>query len=339
MSPVRLRPRDAPGPLGPVPSLVLGLVVLLLGLAGARGETRQAARLSYERPAGVENCPAEATVRDAVAARLGYDPFRPAAERTVTARIQRVPGAPVALFAVVELRDAAGKVVGTRSLASQDCAELAAAMALAVSIAIDPLVLSRPQPANLPPVVVLPLPAPPPPPPAPPPRPSPARRRVFVRARLGALATLGAAPTIIGGGFTAQVGLRVGLFSLGLEGRADVPVSAPVEGLGSVQTSLLLATLVPCLHFRFVAGCALASAGALQGSGAGISAPLQQTTFYAAAGARLGLEFQVHRLLWLTPHLDLQATLTRTTLRINGQEAWTTPPLSGALGFALLGAF
>jgi len=40
-------------------------------------------RLVYARGVGAEGCPGEGTLRHAVAARLGYDPFFPSAERTI----------------------------------------------------------------------------------------------------------------------------------------------------------------------------------------------------------------------------------------------------------------
>jgi hypothetical protein len=119
--------------------------------------------------------------------------------------------------------------------------------------------------------------------------------------------------------------------SLSLEGRADLPAEKSVKA-GTVSTSLLLATLVPCYHYDALALCALGSAGALQGSGAGVDQPRKDTTFYAAAGGRVG--FEVRALPWLAVQAfgDLRGTLTRTTLSIDNQDAWTTPALSAAVG-------
>jgi hypothetical protein len=129
-----------------------------LHVASARAQPPPV-RLEYARGAGAEHCPEDAAVRSAVVARLGYDPFRDDAQRTVAAAIE---GNKQRLRADVNLRDAAGAVTGTRRLVSDknDCIELAAAMTLAISIAIDPQSLTRP--------------APPPPPPTPPAPPTPA---------------------------------------------------------------------------------------------------------------------------------------------------------------------
>jgi hypothetical protein len=215
-------------------------------------------------------------------------------------------------------------------------------MELAISIAVDPMVLTRPSP----PPKATPSPAAPPiaPPPSPPlasPPPKPPRdprNKVTVRSSVGALASLGSAPNVAFG-FTTQIGLRWRLASFGLEGRADLPASTDVSGLGRVKSSLLLVTFVPCAHYRFLLGCALVSVGALQGAGENVSLPREGTTFYAAAGARLGAEIHLVKFLYLCPHLDIQATLTRTTLQIDGRNAWTTPPISGDLGLSIAANF
>src|SRR5204862_4286698 len=105
--------------------------------------------LIYNPGADTTGCPDEQTLRNAVSARLGYDPFRPDAERTlqvdiVVDRRHERRG----LRAHVELRDAAGNSAGSRDIGSQrsDCGELASALTLAISIAIDPMILTRPTP-------------------------------------------------------------------------------------------------------------------------------------------------------------------------------------------------
>jgi hypothetical protein len=72
-----------------------------------------------------------------VASRLGYDPFFPTAERTIVVVIGPDPPQ---LRGKVLLLDSAGVVQGQRefSTALGRCRELVHAMALSVSIAIDP---------------------------------------------------------------------------------------------------------------------------------------------------------------------------------------------------------
>ena len=67
--------------------------------------------------------------------------------------------------------------------------------------------------------------------------------------------------------------------------------------------------------------------------------PRRKSTFYAAGGGRLGVEIPLVAPLAFGFHGDLLASLTRTTLRIDGKEAWSSPPLSGLLGVSALGMF
>jgi hypothetical protein len=79
--------------------------------------------------------------------------------------------------------------------------------------------------------------------------------------------------------------------------------------------------------------------GALQGAGEKVVEPRQESTFYAGAGARVGTEIHLVKFLYLRIHLGVLATLTRTTLHIDGKAAWTTPPVSGDLGISLAANF
>jgi hypothetical protein len=300
----------------------LALAAAWLAASSAAAEERPSARLDYRADADA-GCPDERAIADQVAARLGYDPFRRDAATTVRAIITREGRG---LRARIEIRDAGGGELGARQLgSSRDCAELVSAAALAISIALDPL-QAKAQP---------PLPKPPEcptcpvcPPPAPPPR-DPVRFRVAA----GLQAGLGAVPSVGSLGITVQARLDWRSFSLALEGRADPRLGgADAPAGGRVDATLLLALLAPCAHLKVVLACALVAAGALQGEGIGLASPNRQTTFYAAAGARLGVELPLPHRLSVGLHLDGLAPLVRTTLQVDGRDVWVTPPFSGALG-------
>jgi hypothetical protein len=312
------------------------LALSWLLLAPPAHADKRKARLRYDVAPEVEGCPSEASVRNAVGARLGYDPFDASAAETIAAAI--APGKD-ALEARVEVRDADGKATGSRVIRSpgRDCAELSEAMTLAISIAIDPLSITRPAPEPPPPAPPPPAACPPckAPPPCPAPEPEPEAPVVF-RASAGALVAFGVAPGPVTGGFGAGAGIRWRALSVGLEGRADIPVTAETD-LGVVESHVLLATLVPCGHYDLFSACALLSAGALRGAMPDLGQ--RDTTFYAAAGVRAALEIPLYDALFGRVHADLQAPLTRTTLSLAGVEAWRTPPVHGAVGFAALGEF
>jgi hypothetical protein len=314
---------------------VLLSVLLLTRAAGAEPPAR---RLLYGRGEGAASCPDEQALRESVAARLGHDPFRADAEGAVSATISRGSRG---LRAVVELRDRSGRVTGSRLLTTtrRDCQELASAMALAICIAVDPLVLSRVLPPKEPPPPPSPPPAPAPPPcPACPVCPPPPRAPVRFRAGVGAQLDLGAVPTLASLGVVAQAELRHRAFALALEGRVDPELGSAraLSDSGGVGATLLLALLIPCARLRSFGLCALLGMGALKGRGVDLAVSGHDTTFYAAAGARLSLEVPLlPQRLALDLHLDGLAPLTRTGLRIDGAEVWATPPIAGGLGAIL----
>src|SRR5689334_10126408 len=93
--------------------------------------------LSYVREAGVDECPDERWIRQAVTSRLGFDPFADDAEVRVEAKISSDARG---LVGTLGLTDRSGARLGKRELRSdaRDCLELSSAMELAISIAVDP---------------------------------------------------------------------------------------------------------------------------------------------------------------------------------------------------------
>jgi hypothetical protein len=340
----------------------------LLGGVSAGAEPAHTARLSYTLGRGAEQCPDEQTVRAAVAERLGYDPFQPGARRLVTATVRRAGGS---LRGEVNLRDARGAVSGTRQLTAtdDDCVELVTAMALAISLAIDPTSLPRP-PAPVAPPAGGPAPSPggepapraspapsapslpsTPPPPAPPPAVAPpvvaaprpvvvpaAAPRPSLRIGVGGVFAAGTEPGLTGG-FTLLAGIRRGALSGSFEGRADLPASVRATGGGTVSASLLSLTIVPCAHLGLAVVCALGSVGALRGSGAGVAQPKDDATLYGAAGIRAGVEVPLGARLSAAFHGDVAVTLARATLELEQRPVWTAPPASAALGAGILAHF
>jgi hypothetical protein len=319
----------------------------------ARGTTaRPTANLRYTRGEGAERCPEAETIRNAVAARLGRDPWDEAAPRLIIVAVAREGEG---LRARVELRGQGGRIAGLREMTSpgRDCIELAAAVELAISIAIDPLSFTSPsrtpsdarreaarrsgttdktareKPAANSAVTK-----------------APAREnktRLQVAASIGGLAAVGSAPAVAGG-ITVQGRLRWGQLSLALEGRMDLPAYEDIPG-GQVSSSLLLMGGVGCVHLPVpraeAFGCGVVYVGALRGAGHDIARPERTTLAYATGGARLGVELPLYSILSLRVYGDLLATLTRITLRESGgpAEFWSTPPLSGAVGAAAVGTF
>jgi len=322
----------------------VALVVAAAPLGRAQAEPSKpppAVRLVYDRGPSAADCPDEQMVVYAVRARLGFDPFHEPADLVIRASLFRIGEE---LRATIRLSDNR-RNQGERNLVSRrsDCTELASAVELALSIAVDPLSVARdaPAPASAPaPIVVgqaAPPAAPAPPaavsvqaaPPAPP---------KHVQATLGAAGSVGGsvAPTL---GVVAGVGFGTDSWSVAIEGRADLPASKEVDGGGRITASMLAGTLAPCFQRWLLGGCLLATVAALRGAGEGLDAPREQTTWLVAGGARVLIEAPGSGWVAFRAHLDLLSPLVRTTLKVGGNPVWTAPPISAALGVAAVVRF
>ena len=304
-------------------------------------------RLTYARGSGAEGCPEETIVRQAVAARLGYDPFFAAADKTIVARILR---SREDLRATVELVDDHGIVRGVREFKARNgqCDELVATMALAISIAIDPTnpgILggppkARPEPPGSTPAS-LERPAPASAPIAPASRPAqqpeadvpePPAQRVessTVRVTAALFAAFGTAPAATTG-LALSAGIRKGFWSVNAEGRAELPGTAEA-GIGQIRTSLWAGALLPCLHFDPLSLCASAWLGSLRAQGIGFPTSATDHAPYAAAGLRLGVEIPMTAHWAFYPSIDVLGPLFPVDLQVDGSSHWRMPDISAFL--------
>ncbi len=256
-------------------------------LLASTAHATPSARLVYARSAGAESCPTEAELRRAVAARVGYDPFFAWAKKTIVARM--ATASPRGFFVSVNLVDEQGMETGDRVVRTEGgCAELLDVAALAIAIAIDPQSLV-PQPRSTTPPIE-PPPAPPPPrgaaksrptrAPTPEPTASPPLRLLGT---VSAVFSSGQAPRPTAGA-ALGISARWTSVSLGLEGAAQLPVSARASGGGSVSAWLAGLALTPCAHADPIFLRAVAGAGSLQASGTGVLDGKSQSILWLAAG-------------------------------------------------------
>jgi hypothetical protein len=350
--------------------LTCGALAALLLAGTARASP--AARLVYARSPEAATCPDETALRAAVAARFGYDPFFPWARQTVVVQVARPHGK---LVARVQLVDERGMAQGTREIASarRDCAELFDATALAISIALDILAQSEkaaeraaPEAAPEPPAgaatgtatgtatatatatttatatataTTTPTPTPTTTatptttPTAPPPSLHPALG-------LDLEASVGLAPALVPG-VSAFARLGLASISLAAEVRADAPASAadPAGRGGQVASHLFAGALVPCWHLGPLAGCAVGLFGVLEATGQDLPAPRSGSTWMAAAGGRVVLEWPLSARLALRARAEALGNLRRTTLGLGPDDVWTAPPVAGAAGAGLAWRF
>ncbi len=298
-------------------SLLISILVAHPQVASAvSAQARPTARLIYLRGAEAESCPDEPALRKAVSARLRYDPFRTdgaTALRVVVSRADRTWRARITLL------DGQDQTVGERELlAHRDCAELASALELAISIAIDPQMLSRPL-VSAPAVE------------------APPQQVTTLHLEVGAVLDLGLLPRP-SGGLLVGGRLQRGRLSLGAEAAADLPASFSVSG-GRIDAFLLRAQLAACVSFEPVALCGLGSAGALRIDGLGLDDAKGAWAPFLAGGVRSTLEIPAQGTYSLRIHLDLLVPVLRTLALVSDAEAWRAPPLAGTVGVSMIRHF
>lgn len=310
-------------------------------------------RFDYQRAEGGTVCPDAAALQVGVAARLGYDPFDDQAPDRLRVTIR--PAAH-GLEARIEMEDRDGVPTAERRLLSRqhDCKELASSVELAISIAIDPsgsgaqvgtstgpgpVPAQRSSPPSSPLLPASSSSSPASSPVWPPPtaeqtdaRPGPARP---LAGELSAMLVAGfrSSPST-SLGVSVGAALRAEHLSLGLEARADLPSSQSLR-VGSIDTSLYTASLVPCLRSSYVGLCAVGTAGLLRGASDGLVDAKHVSFFYAAVGARVALTYPVGQRWSLSANGDAVSQLTETTLTVDGSGVWSSPRLAFALSLGV----
>jgi hypothetical protein len=293
-------------------------------------------------------------VHAAVSSRLGYDPFVPAAPDIVLARIQRRDGA---LRGEVQLTGADGTKRGAReiSVPGDDCSAVLDAIALTISLTLDPAaVLGPPSEAAASAPSAgraheLSTPVAPPVPKEPqqeanapaarettsPLTPSP-RAPLAAHIGLGFVGSVGAAPSPSAGA-VLFVGGAWRALSVDVEGRADAPATGTGAGAGDasavrVSTSLLVASVVPCVHLAVAFACPVASGGVLSATARNIQSPRTDEGAFWGAGGRVGAEWPVGFNFAVRGYAEVLAALTRYTLTVDGRPVYQAAPWSASLG-------
>ena len=329
----------------------------------------QSARLVYSRTAEAAACGAESGLRQAVARRLGYDPFVASSVNTVVAELRGEGDGLKARVYVIRDGNQAG---GARELtsASRNCTELIAAVALAMSIAIDPDSLDRveqpddsaaPNDANesaratrkedaanpttndaKPPID--------------------AKRAAVTnknspettnKPAVAGLAskTPGLEGTLGLNGFVASglapaptlgLGLQGGLlfnrhWSVALEPQVTLPSSRTPSWDSSISVRAWSygATFAFGFQSQGLYGGALFDAGQLSSRGVNVSSSKPDRSWYTATGIRVAYRWQLAQSWALVPRVDGLIALNTLKFLLKGGEVYKTQRLLGRLGLAL----
>ena len=327
----------------------LTLAAFLVALPDAASGA-QAARLVYSRNAGASACPDEGDLRQAVQRRLGYDPFVAYSQRTMVVELRGDTSGLTAHLYMVDPDNVAG---GIRELASPapDCKELISAVALAISIAIDPDAIDRLEAAPSPAPDDANIGARPPteePPSIQPSAPSPKRdaRPVVTppaeeSTPSGPKWSVGVGPAIASGPAPApqfEVALLLGLrgehWAATLEPRMSFPTSTDARP-GEVETAamgLYGATLSPCYRYGPLLGCYLFDGALAVSTGKDVQHPRTDRSFWWAMGLRAGVRWEVGRGLGVSGRLDGLWAPEQIVLRLNGQDVFETPQVLARFG-------
>ncbi len=325
--------------------------LLLVSQAHARPPTR----LEYHVEPGVRGCPDAPELRAAVVERVGFEPFDPASDHVVRVTILRSERG---LLGRISLHSHDGATTTREFLfGDTECSEIVAAMALALSIALEPEASPSSEVAQ-----TLPSPQE-----ARPERPSdtssatrnaqppsdtsratlspePQRdhgtdpRRATQRdftfhIGAGVHAAAGSAPALAWGG-TLSARMRSWNWSLGASVRADAPASSTVDAQPNARVTAFLAAaeLEPCWHVDPLRVCAVALLGRMTLSSDGIARPHTSSGTYAAAGGRLGFDVPATAGWVLGPSVQLLHTLRPLQAAIDDRVVWTTPAWSTTTG-------
>ena len=312
----------------------LAIVAALLALgrsARADPEWKPTAHLDLD-PGAIATCPDAPALADAVTARLGYDPFvETSGDLRISVHFTRSGKGISGKVEAFDPADPTGATKGERTVSSArgDCAEVAQAVTVTISILLDPHggLVTPPPPSKSEPTPFTPEPPPPPPPPPPPAPPS-----IVPRVRLGILGTIGAEPEASVGA-RVSFGLETKRFAIGLELRGDLPREHEEAGKRA-SSGLLLGELVPCLREGWLEACGVFAVGSLRSEVAGGDPPTR-ATFHMLAGPRGAVVIPLRQRFSLVVDAEALFTLTHTSVRVDGVDVWSPPLLSGALGVAL----
>jgi hypothetical protein len=319
-------------------ALHVGITVTSLSLLEARAEASPSSKLVYIRGAGAEACPDEESLRKAVAARLGYDPFFPYAPQTVVAEVARDQGR---FRGKIQIVAKDGKLRGARDLSTteEDCAELVRTMGLAISIAIDDLDVEETPKPEAP--VAKPASEPPPfasevpPPPtaqssAPEPPKSPPKARADFTLSAGPTLSLGTAPSpALGGSVALALGYR--MVALRASFRGELDASGSFSPGGTVSTSTMLGGLEGCIRGAVPFVCAGAGLGRIATETSGIAHGHSDNGLLVTALVTAGARVSLARRWYFEPALEGAANFVEQRVEVDGRRVYTVPRIAGNL--------
>jgi hypothetical protein len=322
----------------------------LLGQAEVRADGGPlAVALEYD---AVPDCPEAGDFKAIVNGRLGYDPFREGAPERVL--VQIASQAP-AFEGRIEWRDAEGKWVGDRTFPSRsnDCRELARAMAFALALQIQlsaggsvPPALDVAEPPEAPPTAEAQVP--PPEPPAPAARPS-EQPALPAPSQLEGAPARGPRPvTAFGAGASLGFGVSSSMVPFGrvfggiawpylsLELAAEVgwPTTerrANDDRAGFSQQELLMG-VAGCATLARLSACLLAKGGAIRIVGVDVEKPASPWGPLFETGLRLAVTQPLGRSVYVAARVEGLLIVTRWRVTLDDVPLWMASRFTENIG-------
>jgi hypothetical protein len=318
------------------------VLVALSHVASAAESPKTRAALDYVLSGAKQECPTRERLIDAVASRLGYDPFQGS---ETTRRVQ------------VSIEFARGSYTGTlvlegqRVLRSSNCNELVDSLAVAIALGLDPDSALGPTPAPAAtPTVPLAPPALPSAPASSPSAPTsttssdhatkaaPLEKSILETERFhiwfGPLGSLADTPSFTGGlalGGDLALSTRVAWFA---EASSTLRSSVTVGrgGRGTVAANVSQVMTGPCVVFGAPVLCLTASGGMHAAVGSDVAVARKDLSPYAALGFRAGARLPLGASFFIQAFADVQVPLVRPELQIDHKTLWEAEVITARLG-------
>ena len=315
------------------------LCLLVLNPSSSFAEGPRQVALDYSVGEGAGDCPSRAALMRAVSERLGYQPFVSKSAELVRVQLS----AKATLYSAhVSVRDASGAEVATRRVAEHvaGCDQLIAALALSISLALDPDAVDRlqlPRRARergegkrprqgLSPSALQRAPV------SRPPAPEVEALAGTWSAGAALGATWGGAPGALPL-LRALVEYRRAWWSLGLELNTALPVAQEALG-GALHGSRVAVGISGCGHAAWFRGCVLLAGGGLWLSSTGFVNARRVSVAELGLAGRVGLLLPLSEGVSLALSAELELPLLRTQAWVGGERLWSTSELgfSATLG-------
>ena len=317
--------------------------------------------IDYEVTAANANCPELDVFRASVRRQLGYDPFRPGADRRVAVQIARKD---VGFGGRIRWSDVDGRWVGDRRLSSprSDCQGIAASLAFSVAVQIQlmaALAPAAPEPITAPSAPIATEAVKIPEGPASPagqrglePQPtaaeetqvpttpvtSPRLRPLRLSVGLGPSIAVGVSPETTGLG-RLFANARVGRLSLELGADAALPVTRREAGTAGFSVDRFAAGAAACGHGGIFAACITGTLGRLQAAGFGVDVRASPAVYFSQVGARVMATHTVGDRFFAGARVEGLIMTSPSTVTLNTTPVWTTPRMGALFGMDLGATF